>query len=124
MADKQEEEEDTVNIPLTLPQVLLMMEQGVKDGHQGSPSPVPFSKKHPQMPRFHKMETMRTGGQVGIRGLKLCGGSQYTGPKCAICDCINDLKSCGRCKKVFYCDRECQKYHWNERGHKLECKKV
>lgn len=29
---------------------------------------------------------------------------------------------CARCRRVFYCDRACQKAHW--KGHKAECEKV
>jgi hypothetical protein len=135
MTDKtrsKEEEEEEKGVPLTLIEVLQLLEQGVDDGrrrrhpskNKDEPSMVPFSKKHPQMPRFHKMESMRTGGEVGIRGLRLCAGKQYTGPKCPVCGAINDLKGCSGCRKVFYCSRECQVHHWKNRGHKVECKKV
>ena len=29
-------------------------------------------------------------------------------------------QTCGKCKKTYYCSRECQIRHW-KRGHKLEC---
>ena len=28
---------------------------------------------------------------------------------------------CMQCKLVFYCDRDCQKTHWKDQGHKAEC---
>merc|ERR1712098_436129 len=33
---------------------------------------------------------------------------------------INQLKTCGRCRKVLYCGADCQKQHW--KLHKKECK--
>eukprot|EP00040_Diaphanoeca_grandis_P003159 m.23976 g.23976 ORF g.23976 m.23976 type:complete len:268 (-) comp14434_c0_seq1:269-1072(-) len=35
----------------------------------------------------------------------------------------NDLKTCGRCKKAWYCSVECQKAHWKQGGHKVMCGK-
>lgn len=32
------------------------------------------------------------------------------------------FKKCSRCKKVYYCSKECQKRHWPT--HKLSCKPV
>ena len=31
-----------------------------------------------------------------------------------------NLLKCSRCRKAFYCNKQCQKNHWNE--HKLNCK--
>eukprot|EP00116_Pleurobrachia_bachei_P002514 sb/3462776/ len=39
---------------------------------------------------------------------------------CACCNQTGDLKRCLRCKKVAYCNHECQKKHF--KVHKLECK--
>ncbi|KXJ13390.1 hypothetical protein AC249_AIPGENE11907 [Exaiptasia diaphana] len=42
---------------------------------------------------------------------------------CAFCkNPSKDLKKCTGCKKVFYCNRECQKQHW-KKEHKLVCNK-
>ena len=30
------------------------------------------------------------------------------------------MRQCGRCRKVLYCSKECQKVHWKE-AHKHEC---
>jgi hypothetical protein len=38
---------------------------------------------------------------------------------CAACGSITE-KKCGRCEKVYYCKRECQKKHW--KAHKKECR--
>ena len=32
----------------------------------------------------------------------------------------NKFLRCGRCRKVYYCDRNCQKLHW-KKGHKHRC---
>ena len=45
--------------------------------------------------------------------------------KCANCgaeDKKRNLKMCGRCKSVFYCNRKCSKAHWKK--HKKSCKKL
>ena len=34
------------------------------------------------------------------------------------------LRPCGRCKSARYCSEECQAQHWNQGGHKDECKKL
>ncbi len=33
--------------------------------------------------------------------------------KCAMCNALNDLRLCSRCKKVAYCGSVCQKQHWD-----------
>jgi tetratricopeptide (TPR) repeat protein len=38
---------------------------------------------------------------------------------CASCGNVGAQSWCGRCKKVWYCDRQCQKQHWKE--HKKTC---
>jgi hypothetical protein len=40
---------------------------------------------------------------------------------CSWCNGNEAKFKCARCKKVRYCDRECQKNHWNE--HKVNCQK-
>lgn len=43
--------------------------------------------------------------------------------KCANCGAEDEgknLKMCGRCKSVFYCNRKCSKAHWKK--HKKSCK--
>ena len=32
------------------------------------------------------------------------------------------LKSCKRCRSVYYCDKKCQTEHWDT--HKIDCKKI
>eukprot|EP00483_Globobulimina_turgida_P000264 UN00264 len=39
---------------------------------------------------------------------------------CHLCNTPDAKSSCGGCKSVFYCNRQCQVKHWNV--HKLECK--
>ena len=41
---------------------------------------------------------------------------------CASCGMSGDLKRCLRCRKVSYCNQECQKKHY--KAHKFECKAV
>ncbi len=41
--------------------------------------------------------------------------------KCAQCGATRDkMKRCGQCKRVYYCDAECQRAHWRA-CHKAEC---
>jgi GTPase SAR1 family protein len=42
---------------------------------------------------------------------------------CGACGILEASLVCGRCKKVKYCDRECQGVDW-ERGHKEVCRKT
>nr|XP_039258932.1 egl nine homolog 1-like [Styela clava] len=42
-------------------------------------------------------------------------------PTCAVCDKLDNLKSCSRCGSVEYCGREHQTQHW--KVHKKDCKK-
>lgn len=39
---------------------------------------------------------------------------------CNVCSKIDNLKMCSRCKKVSYCNEECQRKDWNT--HKNDCK--
>ncbi len=41
-------------------------------------------------------------------------------PTCATCGDSAPSKKCGRCQKMYYCSRGCQKSHW--RTHKLTCR--
>ena len=46
---------------------------------------------------------------------------------CSFCSLVEDgqrrpLKSCAKCKSVFYCNRICQKQHWKD--HKKECARL
>lgn len=49
--------------------------------------------------------------------------SAPSGLACAMCkqpeSAAGTLKKCGKCKKILYCDRECQKKHW--KSHKKVC---
>ena len=42
---------------------------------------------------------------------------------CACCGKtgVPSKNRCARCKRVRYCDRECQKWDWKVGGHKAEC---
>ena len=44
-------------------------------------------------------------------------------PECLIHN-TSDLLACGRCKVIMYCNITCQKKHWQEGGHKKECKQI
>jgi hypothetical protein len=51
---------------------------------------------------------------------KLCSSEESITNKCALCD--NDAPhNCKKCKKIYYCSRECQVQHWPK--HKIECNK-
>jgi hypothetical protein len=39
--------------------------------------------------------------------------------ECGHCKKPNCIQKCSRCKKVYYCTKECQKSHWTE--HKKVC---
>ena len=41
-------------------------------------------------------------------------------PTCATCGDSAPSKKCGRCQKMYYCSRGCQRSHW--RTHKLTCR--
>ncbi|OEU18152.1 hypothetical protein FRACYDRAFT_225495 [Fragilariopsis cylindrus CCMP1102] len=47
---------------------------------------------------------------------------------CCICSeqqsDLVDLKTCNGCKLSFYCSKECQTIHWEERNHKNECNQL
>jgi hypothetical protein len=46
--------------------------------------------------------------------------SQFKGIYCDYCFLKNEsLKKCSHCKKMYYCDNECQQKDW--KCHKLEC---
>jgi hypothetical protein len=46
-------------------------------------------------------------------------------PKCANVGCNKlGLHRCGGCKGMMYCSAACQKVHWEQGGHKQECKKT
>lgn len=61
-----------------------------------------------------------------IRGLRFIDPTDSDTKKCKNCGCVEGigsiikLKVCSKCKKVYYCDRECQKYDWQTK-HKYEC---
>jgi hypothetical protein len=42
------------------------------------------------------------------------------GSKSAASGC--EMKSCGRCRGVYYCSTDCQRWHWP--AHRDECRKV
>lgn len=42
-------------------------------------------------------------------------------PSCSTCGEEKASKKCSKCKKVQYCDRECQRLHWF--AHKKECER-
>eukprot|EP01084_Bolivina_argentea_P166278 288716_1 len=42
--------------------------------------------------------------------------------KCGQCNKIGATKRCSRCKKLYYCDQECQRANW--KLHKLNCAKA
>jgi len=41
-------------------------------------------------------------------------------PACASCNTSNAEYKCSRCRRVFYCSRDCQRRHWPE--HKTVCR--
>lgn len=103
--------------PVSTVQVLLAAQEAVRN------NTVPRSATY-GYPKFSKMTqfTNTETGQPGIRGIRLCrvGGEDDGAPQCPNCGAINDLKACSRCKAVFYCDAECQRYMWPQ--HKRVCK--
>ena len=50
-------------------------------------------------------------------------GIKSVGRICSNVGCKKDgaKKRCERCRRVVYCNRRCQKLHWNEGGHKRHC---
>ncbi len=62
-------------------------------------------------------------GQLGLVGPDLVRKSELS--KCHTCGkqetCNGEFKRCSRCKKPYYCGKECQMKHWKE-GHREECK--
>lgn len=52
----------------------------------------------------------------------LCG---YTCYACGLQIPKENVKFCSKCKVVCYCNRHCQRQHWNgTHGHRKECKRV
>jgi hypothetical protein len=41
--------------------------------------------------------------------------------KCFVCNNINNLLSCSKCKNIYYCGKDCQRLHWSI--HKNTCNK-
>ncbi|KAF1954354.1 SET domain-containing protein [Byssothecium circinans] len=50
---------------------------------------------------------------VEVGGSKTCHGCSKK---------ATSLKRCGKCSLFWYCDTDCQRTGWNERGHKANCK--
>lgn len=73
--------------------------------------------------KSEQYETVYTDGSVmkGIHGvtMHMTEFSDYKGPRCANCSQIHDLKKCARCRKEFYCSKDCQTKHW--KIHKSKC---
>ncbi len=40
---------------------------------------------------------------------------------CSYCKKAGKMSSCGSCKRIYYCNRDCQKGDWS--NHKNECRK-
>jgi serine/threonine protein phosphatase PrpC len=57
------------------------------------------------------------GGDPASNELKKCSNPTCNNIETA----VGEFKTCGKCKSVFYCSRECQAKHWKA-GHKIECK--
>ena len=71
-------------------------------------------------------ERENDGGTSCSAGNAACGSSSRS--DCAWCGAkegsipgILKHHQCGRCKLTFYCSESCQKRHWKEGGHKLNC---
>lgn len=47
--------------------------------------------------------------------------SPIVGNQCANCAIEENLKSCSRCRLVWYCGTACQKQHWKDGGHRRFC---
>ena len=64
----------------------------------------------------HHKQSRKTAAAAGSSGT----GSAPT-HVCANGQCYNyqNLKACGKCRKVYYCDPSCQKQHW--KLHKTDC---
>ncbi|XRA99156.1 MYND-type domain-containing protein [Pycnococcus provasolii] len=65
-------------------------------------------------------DDVREGGNAGCRSmtghLRACGFCAKLEPS------RGEFRSCGQCRQVWYCGRECQKGHW--KVHKKECSKM
>lgn len=59
-----------------------------------------------------KME--KVSKKDGVGGGVLCAHCKKAGS-------TSTMKACGRCRRVWYCSRECQKLHWKGGGHKKAC---
>ena len=71
-------------------------------------------------------ERENDGGTSCSAGNAACGSSSRS--DCAWCGAkegsipgILKHRPCGRCKLASYCSESCQKRHWKEGGHKLNC---
>jgi hypothetical protein len=95
-----------------------------QDHHLGAVSRSPTSGQY----KFTKAKNFTTtfkDGRVlqGIHGISMHSTDpNHHGPKCYNCGKIHDLRRCGRCKKIWYCDKECQSFDWSR--HKPECKPI
>ncbi|KAH7037351.1 uncharacterized protein B0I36DRAFT_313855 [Microdochium trichocladiopsis] len=87
--------------------------------------------KIPSRPRYslpHLDSGFRDPGKVqflvALENYKAGTPRSFADPSCYKCgkmqvDTGNALKQCAGCKKVWYCDRDCQKGHWAD--HKAAC---
>jgi tetratricopeptide (TPR) repeat protein len=51
---------------------------------------------------------------INIKELRQC-------IECDTCEAPNPTKRCSQCRCTFYCSVQCQKVHWTENNHKMEC---
>ncbi len=93
------------------------------------------SIKHAEYKNHVKTKVVKKAKNLNVHPLQLMDASiagsifnfaaikavsnKMLGEYCMICGKQNELSRCGRCKKVFYCSRECQKADWQ--NHKPNC---
>ena len=80
-----------------------------------------FMRLFGELPNGLKNKINRTATRKVIKGRPSCACCSFQEDK-NVFEKLVQLKKCSRCKKVYYCGRECQKLHW--KTHKEECTKA
>jgi hypothetical protein len=72
--------------------------------------------------KFKGYEFINTRIQFGKSFEHIFKSHLNNSPQCSVCGKLGDLKKCSRCKRVYYCTKECQIKSWPD--HKLNCIKA